>query len=635
VEHFDIIVVGLGHAGCEAALAAARMGISTLGITLKIDRIAVMSCNPAIGGTAKGHLVKELDALGGEMAHTADQAGTHFVTLNSSKGPAVRATRVLCDRDAYAAAMQATLHRQKGLTLTEGEVAELLAASGRIHGVRMKDGREYAAKCVVVTTGTFLQALMHLGEDKSIGGRLGDAAASGLSGSLKALGFQLGRFKTGTPARLKRTTIDWDSCELQPGHPAPPPLSLKTARAPFPLQPQLACAVTFTNAETHRILRENLHRSPLYKGDIVGRGPRYCPSVEDKVVRFADKPRHTVFLEPEGPRSELVYPAGLSTSMPADVQLQFLRTLKGLERVEVARYGYAVEYDFAPPTQLKSTLETKAVAGLFFAGQLNGTSGYEEAAFQGLIAGINAGLSVRSEAPLVLGRREAHGAVLIDELVTRGVDEPFRMFTARSEHRLRLREGNAELRLRAHGHRVGLVNTAELHATEQRKARITGELVRLERERLLARLRRPEVRYGHLVPDSGLPPADQDEVETEAKYAGYIAQAEAAWFRRSDASDAWRIPVEFQFTAVRGLSAEVSERLEKARPETVGHARRLPGVTPAAVGLLLVHLKRTGVFKSDDRMDGAAVENVCKNAVGAGVPGLSAACASKEGEGCG
>jgi tRNA uridine 5-carboxymethylaminomethyl modification enzyme len=596
MDSYDVIVVGLGHAGCEAALAAARMGLSTLGVTLRKDRIAVMSCNPAIGGTAKGHLVKELDALGGEMAHAADQAGTHFVTLNGSKGPAVRATRVLCDRDAYAQAMQATLAAQVNLTLAEGEVDALDAEGGVLRGLRMKDGRVFGVRAVVVTTGTFLQALMHVGEVKEAGGRLGDAAATGLSVSLKALGFTLGRFKTGTPARLLASSIDYARCEVQPGLEAPVPTSLRTHGSPFPLQPQLSCHVTFTNEATHQILRDNLHRSPLYKGEIVGRGPRYCPSVEDKVVRFADKPRHTVFLEPEGPASPLVYPAGLSTSLPADVQLAFLRTMRGLEQVEVARYGYAVEYDFAPPTQLLPTLETKRVAGLYFAGQLNGTSGYEEAAFQGLLAGINAALKVKREPALVLGRHEAHGAVLLDDLVTRGVDEPFRMFTSRSEHRLKLREANAEFRLRGHGHRVGLVDAAELEMTTAREARIDGELKRLERERLLQTLRRPEVTYASLVKDSTLETRDADEVEVRAKYQGYIAQAEAAWFRRSEVSDAWRIPEGFTFRAVRGLSAEATERLEKARPATVGHARRLPGITPAAVGLLLVHLKRTGMF---------------------------------------
>lgn len=600
VQSFDVIVVGLGHAGCEAALACARMGLATAGITLKVDRAAVMSCNPAIGGTAKGHLVKELDALGGEMARAADQAGTHFITLNASKGAAVRATRVLCERDAYADGMQATLRAQANLTLVEGEVAELVASTGagvtRIDGVRLADGRELSARAVVVTTGTFLQALMHVGSAREVGGRLGDAAATGLSTSLRALGFELGRFKTGTPARLKKDSIDWARCQPQPGDAAPRPFSLRTPRAPFPLRPQLHCAVTHTREATHRIVRENLHASALYVGHIVGRGPRYCPSLEDKVVRFADKPRHTVFLEPEGHASELVYPAGLSTSLPAEVQLDFLRSIEGLEDVEVARFGYAVEYDFAPPTQLRPTLETKRVQGLFFAGQLNGTSGYEEAAFQGLLAGINAGRAVQGAPALVLGRHEAHGAVLLDELVTRGVDEPFRMLTSRSEHRLVLREGTAAFRLRAHGHAVGLVGDAELAETRAVQDAIRGELERLERARLLTKLRRPEVTYAGLAAeDPGRPtlPAEvQDEVEVEAKYAGYVKQANAAWTRRVEAHDGWRIPADFGFDGVPGLSAEVREKLERARPATVGHARRLPGVTPAAVSLVLVHLKR-------------------------------------------
>lgn len=596
----DVIVVGLGHAGCEAALACARMGLSTVGVTLKADRAAVMSCNPAIGGTAKGHLVRELDALGGEMARAADRAGTHFITLNASKGAAVRATRVLCERDAYAEGMQATLRAQPNLTLVEGEVAALVAATAagvtRIEGVRLVDGRELAARAVVVTTGTFLQALMHVGNAREVGGRLGDAAASGLSSSLRALGFELGRFKTGTPARLEKSSIDWTRCQRQPGDAAPRPFSLRTPRAPFPLRPQLDCAVTHTREATHRIVRDNLHASALYVGHIVGRGPRYCPSLEDKVVRFADKPRHTVFLEPEGHASELVYPAGLSTSLPAEVQLAFLRSIEGLEDVQVARFGYAVEYDFAPPTQLQPTLETKRVKGLFFAGQLNGTSGYEEAAFQGLVAGINAGRAVQGAPALVLGRHEAHGAVLIDELVTRGVDEPFRMLTSRSEHRLVLREGTAPFRLRGHGHAVGLVSDAELAETRAVQDAIRGELERLERARLLVKLRRPEVTYAGLAEEDparpALSPEVAEEVEVEAKYAGYVKQANAAWTRRVDQHDSWRIPADFGFGSVAGLSAEVREKLERARPATVGQARRLPGVTPAAVSLVLVHLKR-------------------------------------------
>ena len=596
MQSYDVIVVGLGHAGCEAALACARLGLSTLGLTLRVDRAAVMSCNPAIGGTAKGHLVRELDALGGEMAFAADQAGTHFITLNASKGPAVRATRVLCDRDAYAEGLQATLRSQPGLTLAEGEVASLVVEGGRVVGVTLQDGRAFGAGAVVVTTGTFLQALMHLGDEKSVGGRLGDAAATGLSGSLRALGFTLGRFKTGTPARLRKDSIDWARCERQPGELEPRPFSLRTARAPFPLRPQLDCAVTYTTEATHRVLRDNLHASPLFQGDIVGRGPRYCPSVEDKVVRFAQRARHTVFLEPEGARSPLVYPAGLSTSMPAEVQLKFLRTIPGLEAVEVERFGYAVEYDYAPPTQLRPTLETKAVAGLFFAGQLNGTSGYEEAAFQGLLAGLNAALQVRGAPPLVLERHEAHGAVLLDELVTRGVDEPFRMLTSRSEHRLTLREGNAEFRLRPHGARVGLVKPDDAARTAERAAQVRAEVARLEAVGLLVKLRRPEVSYAGLAgEDVRRPPLPSEvcaEVEVEVKYAGYVRMAAVASRRRAEVHDGWKIPDGFRFGGVRGLSAEAVEKLERARPDTVGHARRLSGVTPAALSLLMIALKR-------------------------------------------
>lgn len=596
VQSFDAIIIGLGHAGCEAALACARSGLRTAAVTLRADRAAVMSCNPAIGGTAKGHLVRELDALGGQMARTADQAGTHFVTLNASKGPAVRATRVLCDRDAYARAMQATLACEPSLTVIEGEVAVLHVEHGRVRGVQLADGRALAAPAVVVTTGTFLQALMHLGSVKEVGGRLGDAAATGLSDSLRGLGFELARFKTGTPARLKRSSIDFGRCERQPSDPSPRPFSARTPPSPFPLQPLVDCWVTHTQAATHQVLRSNLHRSPLYRGDIVGRGPRYCPSVEDKVVRFASKARHTVFLEPEGPASDLVYPAGLSTSLPADVQLEFLRTIPGLEAVEVERFGYAVEYDFAQPTQLRPTLETRRVGGLFFAGQLNGTSGYEEAAFQGLLAGINASLQVRGEPALVLGRQEAHGGVLLDELVTHGVDEPFRMFTSRSEHRLRLREGNAAFRLSGHGHRVGLVGAAELAEVEGRRTAVATEIERLTRVRLLPVLKRPEVTYDSLVAQDPDRPAlarcVQEEVEIEVKYAGYIAMADASLARSHSGFDDWLIPDALRWDEVPGLSAEARERLSRGHPGSVGHARRLPGLNATAIGLLLVHLKR-------------------------------------------
>lgn len=592
---FDLVVVGLGHAGSEAALAAARMGLSTAAVTLSLDRAAVMSCNPAIGGTAKGHLVKELDALGGNMARAADAAGTHFVMLNRSKGPAVQATRVLCDRAAYARAVQDTLVAQPRLTLVQGEVASLEVEGRRVVGVRLVDGRQLTARAVVVTTGTFLQAVLHRGPVQDVGGRLGDGAASSLSSSLRSLGFDLGRFKTGTPARVLAHSIDWTRCTPQPSE-APRPFSMRTPASSVPRHPLVACHITHTTEATHRVVASNLDRSPLFQGRIEGRGPRYCPSLEDKVHRFSHRPRHTVFLEPEGHGSPLVYPAGLSTSLPDDVQVALLKTIPGLEEVVVERFGYAVEYDFCPPTQLHPTLETRAIEGLFFAGQLNGTSGYEEAAVQGLLAGVNAAAKVTGQAPLVLGRHEAHAGVLVDELVTNGVDEPFRMMTSRSEHRLRLREATAAWRLAGHGHRLGLVSAEELDQTREAEATVRAELDRLERRGVLVQLRQPGASWALVTEGQtdrpSLDPELVEAVEVEARYAPYVAQAELELSRRAHAFDELPIPPAFDFRLIAGLSNEVRERLSTTRPLTFRELRHTRGVPPPAVTLILIHLKR-------------------------------------------
>jgi len=613
---YDVIVVGAGHAGIEAALAAARMGAKSLMLTLNLDHIGQMSCNPAIGGIGKGHLVREIDALGGEMGLAIDETGIQFRFLNTSKGPAVRARRAQADKAGYRARMKRVMERVAGLTIRQASVERLLLDGGCVRGVESQIGEEFEAPCVILTTGTFLKGLVHVGLKNYSAGRAGDFAAMGLSDHLRQLGFRVGRLKTGTCPRLDGRTIDYSALEVQPGDEPPPPFSFRTGRI---THEQIPCHLTFTNARTHEIIRGGLDRSPMYSGVIQSRGPRYCPSVEDKVMRFPDKERHQIFLEPEGRETVEVYPNGLSTSLPLDVQIAMVRSIKGLEQAEIMRPGYAIEYDFSDPTQLMPSLETKLVEGLFFAGQLNGTTGYEEAAAQGLIAGINAVLKARGEPPLVLRRDEAYIGVLIDDLVTRGIGgEPYRMFTSRAEYRLLLREDNADRRLAPIGERLGLLGAeagASVRAKSERVAaereRIAATLVPCSDEvnrrlneagssaiaqslRAIELLKRPEISYLTVLELAGLQPAltvDQAaELEIEVKYDGYVKrQADAVErFRRLEETV---IPAWLDYAAVPGLSTEVRERLLKIRPRSLGQAARMPGITPAAISLLAVHIR--------------------------------------------
>ncbi|MEX0936966.1 MAG: tRNA uridine-5-carboxymethylaminomethyl(34) synthesis enzyme MnmG [Pirellulales bacterium] len=600
---YDVLIIGAGHAGTEAALAAARMGARTALLTGNCDTVGQMSCNPAIGGVAKGQLAREVDALGGAMGRAIDATGIQFRMLNRRKGPAMHSPRAQADKKAYQQAVKQTVEQQENLTLRQELVEDLIIETvdgkSRIVGVRVRGDVEYRAGAVVLTTGTFMSAIMHTGDAKTPGGRAGEGTSAGISGALRRLGFRLERFKTGTPPRLNGRTIDFDRTEAQPGDDVPEPFSFLTDTIP---RDQMPCWVTYTNEAVHEVIRANLHRAPMYSGQIASSGPRYCPSIEDKIVRFADKTQHQIFLEPEGRHTEEIYVNGVSTSLPRDVQDQIMRLIPGLERAEIMRYGYAVEYDFAPPDQLLPSLETKPVERLYLAGQINGTTGYEEAAAQGLLAGANAALALRGDEPLILARDEAYIGVLIDDLVTRGVDEPYRMFTSRAEFRLLLRHDNADRRLTPRGQAVGLVEPHRWERLVQKQADINAAKAiiagRRNGEVTLAQwLRRPEIEWSDLAahtPELGRFAAEVvRQVVYDVKYEGYVARQKLDVDRQQRLAGK-RIPQGFDYHNMSQLRAEAREKLSRIQPVNLSQASRISGITPADVALLMVHLEGKG-----------------------------------------